>query len=163
MNTLRQNILALSPTQFSMDGICIRPISDDHDLWYAVVQCRLASGQECYVNPAGFSIGRAYLAPEANIPCIIWKDNIRIGYIVFRKWSDQSANSWSYYLDEAWQGHGFGTIAARLALRILKTAEPDALVHLSAEQENQKAHKLYRAIGFSHNGIMDGDDLVFTY
>ena len=163
MKTLRQSILSLPAELFSLDDIQIRPIVDDYDLWYAVVDCQLAAGQEEYVNPAGFSIGRAYLAPEDHIPCIIWKENTRIGYIVLRKWANQEATSWSYYLDKAWQGHGYGTIAARIAVQILKAATPNTPIKLSAEQSNAKAHKLYRSIGFSHVGEMDGDDLVFTF
>lgn len=162
METLRQNILALSPDCFSLHGIQIRPICDDYDLWFAVVECKLSPDQAQYVNPAGFSIGRAYLRPEDNLPCIIWKGNTRIGYIVLRKF-DKSANSWSYYLDKTQQGHGYGTIAARLAVQILKAAEPSAAIKLSAERTNKKAHDLYRAIGFRHNGETDGDDLVFVF
>ncbi len=163
METLRQSILSLPAELFSLDTIQIRPIMDDYDLWYAVVDCQLAAGQEQYVNPAGFSIGRAYLAPGDHIPCIIWKDNVRIGYIVLRKWADQEATSWSYYLDKAWQGFGYGTIAARIAVQILKAATPTMPIKLSAEQANTKAHNLYRSIGFSHTGEKDGDDLVFTF
>ena len=163
MNTLKQKIAALSPAFFSLDSISIRPIVDDDDLWYAVVECRLAPGQEEYVNPAGFSIGRAYLNPEDNIPCIIWKDNVRIGYIVLRKWFGGNANSWSYYLDKDQQGKGYGKAAARLAIQILKAADPQKPIKLSTEAANEKAHRLYRSIGFRHLGEMDGDDLVFVY
>lgn len=48
------------PEYYFVDGdISICPISDDDDLWYAVVECRLLPEQEEMVNPAGFTIGRA--------------------------------------------------------------------------------------------------------
>lgn len=162
METLRQKIEALSPEVFSLDNIRIRRICDDTDLWYAVVECRLAPGQEEYVNPAGFSIGRAYLNPDQNIPCIILKEQTPIGYIVLRQW-DGSANSWSYYLDRQYQGQGYGKAAAGLAVKILKAADPAVPIKLSAEQENKKAHRLYQSIGFRLSGERDGDDLVFVY
>lgn len=162
MNTLKQKITNLSPALFSLDNISIRPIVDDDDLWYAVVECRLAPGQEEYVNPAGFSIGRAYLNPEDNIPCIILLNDTPIGYIVLRKW-DNTTNSWSYYLDRDYQGRGHGKAAARLAIQILKAADPQKPIKLSTEAANEKAHHLYRSIGFRHLGEMDGDDLVFVY
>ena len=160
MDTFTHNIRKLPIDAFSLNGISIRPIQDDWDLWYAVVECRLAPGQEEYVNPAGFSIGRAYLNPEANIPCIIRLGEKRIGYIVLREW-DGSANSWSYYLDQDYQGKGYGRTAAQLAVQILKAADPGKPIKLSAEAANKKAHRLYRSIGFRHTGEMDGDDLVF--
>ena len=162
MPSLKQRIYSLSPDIFSMDGISILPIRDDYDLWFATVECRLAPGQEDYVNPAGFSIGRAWLNPESNIPCIIRKDGIRIGYIVLRNWKD-NATSWSYYLDKDWQGQGYGKTAARLAVKILKSAMPELPVKLSAEKENTKAQRLYKSVGFLLTDETDGDDLVFIY
>ena len=82
---LKERIEALPDSAFSLDEIRILPIRDDYDLWYATVECRLAPGQEDFVNPAGFSIGRAYLHPEDHVPCIIWRGTCRIGYIVLRK------------------------------------------------------------------------------
>ncbi len=163
METLRQSILSLPAELFSLDTIQIRPIMDDYDLWYAVVDCQLAAGQEQYVNPAGFSIGRAYLQPENHLPCIIWKDATRIGYIVLRRWHTGEANSWSYYLDQDYQGFGYGRTAAKLAVQILTAAEPNVPVKLSTEHSNKKAQKLYSSIGFQHLGETDGDDLVFEF
>ena len=163
MDTLKERFDQLPPEAFSLDGISILPIRDDYDLWFATVECRLAPGQEDYVNPAGFSIGRAWLNPEANIPCIIRRGSTRIGYIVLRKWTGDSATSWSYYLDKDWQGQGYGKTAARLAVKILKSAMPELPVKLSAEKENTKAHRLYKSVGFLLTDETDGDDLVFRY
>ena len=88
---------------------------------------------------------------------------MRIGYIVLRKWSDGNANSWSYYLDKNQQGYGYGRTAATLAVRILKAADPDTPIKLSAELANTKAHHLYTSIGFQQTGETDGDDLIFEY
>lgn len=162
MDTLKERFDQLPPDSFSLDGISILPIRDDYDLWFATVECRLAPGQEDYVNPAGFSIGRAFLHPQYNVPCIIRKDGIRIGYIVLRNWKD-NATSWSYYLDKDRQGQGYGKTAARLAVRILKSAMPELPVKLSAEKDNMKAQNLYKSIGFLLSDEIDGDDLVFIY
>ncbi len=163
MGTLKEKLDALPCSVFTKDDIHIRPICDDYDLWYAVVECRLAPGQEDLVNPAGFSIGRAYLHPESNIPCIIWHGNQRIGYIVLREWNGEEATSWSYYLSHESQGQGFGKAAAQLAIRILIAAAPTTPIKLSAEPANHKARQLYTSLGFHHEGELDGDDLVFVY
>ena len=163
MPTLKERFDLLSPELLSAGEISIRPVRDDYDLWFATVECTLADGQEDYVNPAGFSIGRAYLNPQANIPCIIRCGETRIGYIVLREWIGSNATSWSYYLDKAQQGHGYGKAAARLAVKILKTAMPELPVKLSAEKDNTKAHRLYESVGFLLTDEIDGDDLVFRY
>ena len=163
MATFQERFDRLPSEVFTMEGISIAPIRDDYDLWFATVECTLAQGQENYVNPAGFTIGRAYLRPDANIPCIIWQGDSRIGYIVFRKWVGSEATSWSYFLDKDWQGKGFGKTAAKLAVQILKAAMPELPIKLSSEQANEKAHRLYQAIGFQLSDEIDGDDLVFIY
>ena len=160
---LKERIESLPDSAFSLGEIHISPIRDDYDLWYATVECRLAPGQEKFVNPAGFSIGRAYLHPKNHVPCIIWRNDCRIGYIILRKWSSTSATSWSYYLDAEHQGKGFGRSAACLAMQILKSAVPEQPIKLSTEKDNIKAQNLYRSVGFTLSSEMDGDDLVFVY
>ncbi len=163
MQSLKDKVTPLLTEGMILDDIQIRPICDDYDLWFATVECKLFPRQKELVNPAGFSIGRAYLHPESNIPCIIWLKGERIGYIVFRKWHDLCANSWSYFIDKSYQSKGYGTTAAKLAVKILKSAESSIPIKLSVEQRNNNAQNLYASIGFSHKGEMDGDDMVFEY
>ena len=161
--SIREKLQSLPEAVFTGGGITIREIRDDDDLWYVTVECTLGPGQEEFVNPAGFSIGRAYLNPADNVPCVICLESgERIGYIIFREWlAEGDAYTWSYYLDKDWQGQGYGEKAARLAVRILKTADAGMPVKLSTEQENRKAQRLYQKIGFRKLDEMDGDDLVF--
>lgn len=161
MKSFHELVSSLPKLYFTDGSICIRPIQDDYDIWYATVECILLPEQRGNVNPAGFSLGRAYLHPENYLPCIIWKDNTRIGFIVLCRWSDGSANSWSYYLDHNYQGKGYGKSAARLAINILRAAEPTMPIKIAVEQANEKAQFLYHSIGMQENGEMDGDDLVF--
>ena len=163
MDSLKERITSLESRIFIQDDIRICPIQDDYDLWYAVVECKLKPGQMDLVNPAGFSIGRAYLHPECNVPCIIWKGNTRIGYIVLRKWNGSAATSWSFYLSQERQGFGYGRTAAEIAIHILRAAVPDMPIKLSTERINLKAQKLYASLGFRHEGETDGNDLVFVY
>lgn len=163
--TFVQALRALPEEAWNSETVSIHPISGDDDLWYATVECRLYPEQEDYVNPAGFSIGRACLNPEDNLPCVICRsDQKRIGYLVFRKWlgEGEDASNWSYYLDKDSQGAGYGRAAALLAVKILKAAKPEWPVKLSTEADNQKAQRLYESIGFVRSSEMDGDDLVFV-
>lgn len=148
---------------WASEEIFIRSIQDEDDLWYAVVECSLTKEQEENVNPAGFSIGRAYLTPHDNVPCVICKaDGERIGFISFLKWLGEGAGfSWSYYIDKNYQGLGYGKAAAELAVNILKTVDPKMPIKLAAEAANTKAHRLYQSIGFTKSEEMDGDDWVF--
>ncbi len=160
---IRRGLRRLRGKTFSEGGVVIRELRDDDDLWYVTAECALGPGQEAFVNPAGFSIGRAYLDPGSGVPCVIClEDGTRIGYIIFREWmAAGAAFNWSYYLDRRWQGRGCGERAARLAVRILREADPTAPIKLSAEADNTRARRLYEKIGFELLDETDGDDLVF--
>lgn len=163
--TFAELLKALPEENWKSELVGIRPIADEEDLWYATVECRLHPEQEDCVNPAGFSIGRAWMNPGENVPCIIYKtDGQRIGFIIFRKWlgEGEEAYSWSYYLDRDSQGLGYGRAAAQLAVKILKVVNPALPVKVSTESDNLKARKLYESIGFARSDEMDGDDLVFV-
>lgn len=162
--TFVETLKALPAERWRGEGVSIQPIANEDDLWFATAECRLLPGQEDYVNPAGFSIGRAWMNPEDNLPCVICgENNRRIGFIIFRKWigPGEEAYNWSYYLDKAFQGQGYGRTAAELAVKILKAANPDASIKLSTEADNKKAQRLYEALGFMKAEELDGDDLVF--
>lgn len=161
--SLTDALRGLPGTVWKSEKLFIRPIENEDDLWFATVECTLRPGQEEFVNPAGFSIGRAYLSPQDNLPCVVCKaDGERIGYIVFRMWLGEGCGTnWSYYLDCSFQGMGYGKPAAELAVRILKTAMPELPIFLSTEAANDKAQRLYQSIGFTKTDQLDGDDWVF--
>lgn len=141
----------------------ISPLSTETELIYAVYDCCLKDEQKDLVNPAWFSIGRAYLFKEDNYPCIIYNEKDEaIGFINFGKWlGSGDAYSWSYFIDKAYQGKGYGKQAAQLAVDILKEANPGKLIKLATEQCNVKAQRLYTSLGFEKLPEMDGDDIVF--
>ena len=162
-NSLSEMLNNLPSDTWRSETVGIRKIENDDDLWYTVAECSLVSEQEDFVNPAGFSIGRAYLSPSDNVPCVICKaDGERIGFIVFRKWSGgATAFNWSYFIDKKFQGMGYGKAAAKLAIKILRAADPKTPLKLSTEVHNTKAQKLYQTVGFVKTDELDGDDLVF--
>ena len=45
--------------------------------------------------------------------------------------------------------------------KILRAADPEMPIKLSAEAGNIRAQKLYRSLGFTESDELDGDDLVF--
>lgn len=162
--TFSERLKALPADIWKSDMVSIRPISNADDLWYATVECRLAPGQEDLVNPAGFSIGKAYLNPADNLPCLIYnKEKQPVGYILLRKWLDPSliGFSWSFYIDKDSQGKGYGRAAARLAIQIFKTLAPHIPIKLSTAQDNDKAQRLYESLGFVKSDEKDGDKFVF--
>ena len=161
--TFFETLAALPASVFSNDKVLFRLIRNQADLSYAIFDCELTPEQAVLVNPAGFSIGRAYLKPQDNYPCVICTtDSEPIGFIVLLRWLGKGDHlSWSFYVDRRSQNKGYGRAAAELAVRILKTAYPEKTIKLSTEENNRKAQALYRSLGFQKLDELDGDDLVF--
>ena len=148
---------------WSDGNICIKPITTEAELIYAVFDCTLTEEQKDLVNPAAFSVGRAYLSPEDNYPCLILNvQNEPVGFISLCKWLGKGdAYSWSFFIDKDYQGKGYGKSAAKTAVRILKAADSEKPVKLSTEKDNAKAQSLYVSLGFKLLPELDGDDAVF--
>lgn len=178
---LRRKLQMLPRDCFSMDNkIIFKEINSDDDLAIAVCELTLPPEQQAFVNPAGFSIGRAYLFPNDNVPYLIYAmeqdQEIPIGFIVLRfcyytedtrSWNHYIKHpprtNWSYFIIPCRQGKGYGTLAAKLAMGLLLKVAPEYPIELTTEQENEKAQRLYMRLGFKKTDELDGDDFVFLY
>lgn len=178
---LRQRLSKLPQDSFWEDNrLFFREINSDDDLALAVCELTLPPEQQALVNPAGFSIGRAYLFPNDNVPYLIYameqEQEIPVGFIVLRfvhytedmrSWNHYinhpPRTNWSYFIIPSQQGKGYGTLAAKLAMRLLLEAAPEYSIELTTEQNNEKAQRLYMRLGFEKSDELDGDDFVFLY
>lgn len=161
--SLREDLEKLSDGHWQNEYVKIKPLTTEADLIYAGFDCQLTDAQKELVNPFWFSIGRAYLFKDDHYPCIIYNAcDEPVGFINLCKWlGSGDAYSWSYYIDKDHQGKGCGKQAARLAIQILKTANPEKQIKLSTERSNAAAQALYASLGFQLLKELDGDDLVF--
>ena len=163
--SVRNDLKKLPEDLWQDEEIIIKPIKTQKELIIALFDLQLREDQKDLVNPPSFSIGRAYLSPEDNLPCLIWNEGGEpIGFINFSRWLGQEAEthySWSYFIDGEQQGKGYGKRAARMAVRLLQAADPEIPIKLSTEEANQKAQELYLSLGFRQLPERDGDDLVF--
>lgn len=161
--SVRENLEKLNCGLWQNERVSFKALSTETDLIYAAYECQLTDEQKELVNPAWFSIGRAYLSREDNYPCIIYNEkDERIGFINLCRWlGSGDAYSWSYFIDVRYQKMGYGRAAARLAVDLLKSADPKKQIKLSTEICNTAAQSLYVSLGFEKLDEIDGDDLVF--
>ena len=162
--SLRSDLEKLSPEDWRNERIKLRPLLTEDNLIYAACDCQLTEEQQKRVNPAWFSIERAYLFPEANLPCLIENEQSEpIGFLNLCQWSAESdTSSWSCFIGRRHQKKDCGKAAAQLALHILKTAAPEKPIKLATEAQNLPAQSLYVSLDFQKLPEMDGDDLVFA-
>lgn len=162
--SLRSDLKKLSPEDWRNERIKLRPLLTEDNLIYAACDCQLTEEQQERVNPAWFSIERAYLFPGANLPCLIENEQSEpIGFLNLCQWSAESdTSSWSCFIGRRHQKKDCGKAAAQLALHILKTAAPEKPIKLATEAQNLPVQSLYVSLGFQKLPEMDGDDLVFA-
>ena len=154
---------SLPNSSFSNETVLFRHIESEADLAYAIFGCKLPEEQQGLVTPASYSIGRAYIHPMDNYPCIICTLEGRpIGFINLLRWLGIGTGvTWSIYIDEEEQGKGYGKAAARLATQILKTTFPEETLKLSVVEANTRARALYLSLGFQLLDELDINDLVY--
>ena len=162
--SLRKRLEKLPDAFWHRELVNFRPVQSEEDLVFACCECQLTKEQQEVVNPAWFSIGRAYLSREDNYPCIILNEQmIPIGFINFCKWLPcGNAYSWSFFIDKRYQGRGYGRRTATKAVQVLKAADPHKAIKLAAEPDNKRAQALYIDLGFRILPELDGNDLVFA-
>ena len=98
--SLRSDLKKLSPEDWRNERIKLRPLLTEDNLIYAACDCQLTEEQQERVNPAWFSIERAYLFPEASLPCLIENEQSEpIGFLNLCQWSAESdTSSWSCFI-----------------------------------------------------------------
>ena len=163
VNTFYEKLRALPNDVFRGNTVSFKLIENEEDLAFVIFDCELSEEQKDLVNPGGFSIGRAYLNPSDNYPCVILNEaGRRIGFINLCKWlANTEAVSWSYYIGSKSQGKGYGRAAAALAISVLSSSFPDSMLKLATESDNLNAQTLYKSLGLERLPELDGDDLVY--
>ena len=93
---------------------------------------------------------------------------VMVGFGTDDEWADppeiakDSYNIWRLMIDKRYQKRGYGKEAIKLALDFIRTwpCGKAEYCSLSYEPENEVARELYRSLGFTENGEMDGDEIV---
>lgn len=162
--SIRSDLMRLPRAAWANETVFFRPIETEDDLIYAAYDCRLRDDQTELVNPVWLSVGRAYLAPEDHVPCVICAAvGERVGFIDLYRWrGDTPSYAWGFFVEARQQGKGYGKAAARLATRLLKAANGAMPIRLAVEEENRRAQAIYRNLGFRALPERDGTDLVFS-
>ena len=163
---IRKSIGTLKEEAFESDRMLFKPLEDERDLW-SMGDLYLPEEQADLVNPLWFSLGRAYIKPHENLPCLILSknDNKLIGFIQLCRFlgCEEESVTWSLFIIPEYQGKGYGKESVMLATEILRAAFPELKIKVAVEQANIRAQGIYNSLGLSFTGEMDGTDFVFAY
>ncbi len=128
---------------------------------------KLAPGQEKFVSHPVRSLAQAYVYRNQCQPFGIYAGEKMVGYVmVIYDYDVPEYDIWHMMIDEAEQGHGYGSEALDKVIEYIRTKPfgDSSRVALTCNKENDVAKKLYEKKGFATTGneFDDEIELVLT-
>ncbi len=107
-------------------------------------------------------LARAYAYRECRSRAyIIYNDCVPVGMALYYDCDELDAYDFSQlFIDERYQGKGFGSEAARQVLEIMESDGKYNKVVLCYIEGNEEAGKMYEKLGFHPTGERDGDEII---
>ncbi len=118
--------------------------------------------QQRFVSDSAKILARAYAYREHRSRAyVIYNDDVPVGMVMYYDCEELCAYDFSQlFIDERYQGHGFGKAAARLILDEMRNDGKYKKVILCYIDGNNAAENMYRSLGFYHTGERDGDEII---
>lgn len=122
----------------------------------------VAESQKAFVSNDMKLLARAYAYRDyGSKALIIYNDECPVGMALYHDCDAYNAYDFSQlFIDERYQGHGFGTEAARQILNLMKMEKKYHKVILCYIDGNETARKLYEKLGFEPTGERDEDEII---
>ena len=118
--------------------------------------------QSKYVANSTVLLARAYAFREyRSNALLIMNDEIPVGMALY--YDDVETGSYDFsqiFIDERYQGRGYGLEAAKLILTSMEEDGKFDKVTLCFIEGNETAEKMYETLGFEPTGEADGDEII---
>ena len=125
-------------------------------------ELKVSKEQERYVSDAMKILARAYaFRNQRSYACIIYEEGEPIGMALYYDCDELQAYDFSQlFIDERYQGRGYGEEAAKIILDRMKRDGKYSEVVLCYIEGNKAAKEMYEKLGFYHTGEDDEDEIV---
>ena len=129
------------------------------DNWRLGLQVR--DDQRDYVSDSAGILARAYAYRENRSKAfIIYSGELPVGMAMYHDWDEENAYDFSQlFIDQRYQGNGFGYEAAKLILEMMKKDGKYDKVCLCYIEGDDAAKNLYEKLGFHHTGEAYEDEI----
>lgn len=123
---------------------------------------KVSESQKRFVSDDMRLLARAYAYRESRSNAyVIYGDDLPVGMALFYDCDELNAFSFSQiFIDERYQGKGFGTEAARQILKIMESDGKYDKVVLCYIDGNDAAKNMYEKLGFYLTGERDEDEII---
>jgi diamine N-acetyltransferase len=125
-----------------------------------VTALRLAPGQVDFVASNAESLREARSDQDARPRAVLAGDEV-VGFLMYdAPEDDDEARIYRFMIDRAWQGRGYGKAALRAVLDEIRGLGHVRHVSICYEPENEAARQLYRAAGFTEEGLDEDGEMI---
>ena len=123
---------------------------------------KVSDAQKEYVSDSANILARAWAYRDENSEAfVIYDDEAPIGMVMYYDIEEMGAYDFSqFFIDEKYQGKGYGLAAAKLVLEHMKKAGRFDKVVLCYIDGNDAAKNLYEKLGFHLTGDSDEDEII---
>ena len=138
----------------------IKLVTIDPDNWR--LGLKVSESQKEFVSDSMKLLARAYAYRESRSKAyVIYNDSIPVGMALYYDCEEINAYDFSQlFIDERYQGNGFGIEAARQMLEMMKSDGKYDKVILCYIDGNEAARNMYEKLGFHLTGECDGNEIV---
>ena len=138
----------------------IRLVTVNPDNWRTKLE--VSSAQKDFVADRVCLLARAYAYRESrSVVYFIYHDDLPVGMALYYDSDELKVYNFSQlFIDERYQGNGFGSEAARQILALMERDGKYDRVVLCFIEGNDAAEKMYERLGFYRTGERDGDEIV---
>lgn len=123
---------------------------------------KVAEAQKHFVSDDMRLLARAYAYRESRSNAyVIYDDDVPVGMALYYDCDELNAYNFSQlFIDERYQGKGFGIDAARQILNMMKSDGKYDKVVLCYIDGNEAAKNMYEKLGFYLTGERDEDEII---
>lgn len=123
---------------------------------------KVSESQKGFVTDDMRLLARAYAYRESRSNAyIIYDDDVPVGMALYYDCDERKAFDFSQiFIDERYQGKGFGTEAAKQILRMMESDGKYDKVILCYIDGNEAAKNMYEKLGFYLTGECDEDEIM---
>lgn len=123
---------------------------------------KVSDSQKRFVSDDMRLLARAYAYRESRSNAyVIYDDDVPVGMALYYDCDELKAFDFSQiFIDERYQGKGFGIEAAQQILKIMESDGKYDKVVLCYIDGNEAAKKMYEKLGFYPTGECDEDEII---
>ena len=123
---------------------------------------KVSETQKSFVSDSMKLLARAYAYRNSRSNAfVIYNDTTPVGMALYYDCEEINAYDFSQlFIDERYQGNGFGIEAARQILELMKNDGKYNKVVLCYVDGNEAARNMYEKLGFRLTGECDGNEII---